>query len=139
MTGVETERIVVPMRNGKESDTSLYLYGSSVPQTNINLYESHFAQMKIDAPEGHTFIRTNNPGEADIIIEDGVTGTNPDNDLFITPLGEELHPVYFSTTTMGVETYFTFAHEMKQAVGMDQVGYSGSVLKAPAIIYSTRR
>lgn len=136
MEGVITEHIIRATGHGTQEGIRKYFYGSSVSQSDIDIYEGYYANYMFTEPDGYQYVRTMNLAEAHYVIEDGTFNTQTDQHLFITPLGESFYPTFYATSTMHPGNYFAFVHENKLGVGNHIVAHQ-SVLNSNASVYTS--
>jgi hypothetical protein len=91
-----------------------------------------FSQLQSDENNSYIFIESSTPlNDEGITIEKGNYNTNTTAQGFVTPLGNILNPVKYAESEMGVGSYITFVHEIKRALGYNEVAWY-SVMKATA-------
>ena len=129
-------------RNGTNQDTIWYYQGDTFSAFQKNNNRNKFANLQADENNvyiyAESFTPLNNTG---INIEFGTYNTNTTEDAIQSPLGQTLYPIMYANTTMagaGMEYYVQFVHEIKRALGFDEVAWSGveSVMETPVQNYT---
>ena len=104
-----------------------------------NNIRNHFANLQIEENEVFIYVEKPNASDTGINISNGTYNTSPTVKTIVTPLGNSLYPVVYANTTMpggGFQYHNSFVHEIKRALGFDEVSWSySSVMDALATVY----
>jgi len=126
--------------NGTHQDTIWFYLGNTLTTNEKNTMRNWFTNLQSDEGDvyifAESFTQLNNIG---INIEYGTYNTNTTEDAINSPLGQTLYPIMFANTTMGTNTgYDSFVHEIKRALGFDEVAWVGvnSVMETPVQEYT---
>jgi hypothetical protein len=120
---------------GNNQDTLWFYLGTSFNQTQKNTIRNYFIQFQADENNSYVFAEKFTQSNVGMNIEYGTYNTNTSEETTPTPLGNNLYPVIYATSTMGVGSYVTFVHEVKRALGFDGVGWY-SVMRNDAPDYT---
>ena len=122
--------------NGTHQETIWFYLGNSFNTTAKNTIRNYFTNLQSDENNVYIFAESdtelNNTG---INIQYGTYNTQAYNDEVNTPFGGILYPVMYANSTMGIGSYIGFVHEIKRALGFDEVSWY-SVMQTPVQGYT---
>ncbi len=121
--------------HGNNQDTIWFYLGNSFNNTQKNTIRSYFTTLQADEDNTYIYGEKFASSNTGINIEYGSYNTNPYEETIITELGNTLYPNAYANSTMGTAAgYNGFSHEIKRALGYDEVAWAGvdSVMEADA-------
>ena len=123
--------------NGTNQETIEFYLGNSFNETQKNLIRNYFTQFQADENNSYDFVESSTQLSGNgINIGYGTYNTQTYFDEIETPLGNTLFPATHANSTMGTGNYNGFVHEIKRALGYNEVSWY-SVMKADAPDYTT--
>lgn len=131
LDGLSTQHIKDHTSNGSQQGVIQYYLGDSYTETQKTWLRNSMVQFQSSENNTHileeSLTQLNGTG---INIEYGTNNTQTDEEAIVTPFGT-LYRVISATSTMGTGNYATFVHEIKRALGIDEVTWY-SVMRSDA-------
>jgi hypothetical protein len=124
--------------HGTNQDTIWFYLGNSFNNTEKNSIRNNFINLQADENNVYIFSEKSTQSNIGINIEGGTYNTNPSEETINTPIGGILYPIRYANTTMSTGNYNIFVHEIKRALGFQEVAWAGveSVMETPVQNYT---
>lgn len=130
LNGLSTQHIKDHTGNGSQQGVIQYYLGG-FNETQKAWLRNSFVQFQSSEDNIHTLVESTEPlNNTGISIEPGTYNTQAYDEAIITPFGI-LYRVLYATSTMGTGNYKAFVHEIKRALGINEVSWY-SVMRSDA-------